>query len=152
MHLVQISSNSCFQESCWQRVIIKPGNECPVTEHAKIYSNMSFIKCRPFPSGFRVLTFSSGPNVSKFWISGPWFNINMSSYQYMKSHCGDKTILLQSYLHNGISYTGKMISIYWIGAQSEALHLSVWTCKDNLRWSPPGGPSVLQSTMNVMWA
>ena len=41
----------------------------------------------------------------------------MSSYQYRKSHCGDKTILRPSYLHNGISYTGKMTSLYWIGAQ-----------------------------------
>ena len=47
---------------------------------------------------------------------GPWFNINMSSYQYRKSHCGDKTILRPSYLHNGISYTGKTTSLYWIGA------------------------------------
>ena len=37
-----------------------------------------------------------------------WFNTNMPSYQYMKSHCRDKTILRPSYLHNGISYTGKM--------------------------------------------
>ena len=40
----------------------------------------------------------------------------MSSYQYGKSHCGDRTILRPSYLHNGISYTGKMSSLYWIGA------------------------------------
>ena len=25
-------------------------------------------------------------------LLGPWFNIKMSSYQYRKSHCGDKTI------------------------------------------------------------
>ena len=48
--------------------------------------------------------------------SGGWFNIKMPSYQYRKSHCGDKTILRPSYLHNGISYTGKMASLYWIGA------------------------------------
>ena len=48
---------------------------------------------------------------------GPWFNIKMASYQYRKSHCGDKTILRLSYLHNGISYTGKMTSLYWIRAQ-----------------------------------
>ena len=45
--------------------------------------------------------------------SGPWFNIKMSSYQYRKSHCGDKTVVRSSYLHNGISYTGKMTSLYW---------------------------------------
>ena len=49
-------------------------------------------------------------------IPGPWFNIKMSSYQHKKSHCGDKTVERSSYLHNGISYTGK-ISLYWIGAQ-----------------------------------
>ena len=44
---------------------------------------------------------------------GPWFNIKMPSYQYRKSHCGDKTVVRSSYLHNGISYTGKMASLYW---------------------------------------
>ena len=41
----------------------------------------------------------------------------MTSYQYRKSHCGDKTILRPSYLHNGISYPGKTTSLYWIGPQ-----------------------------------
>ena len=45
------------------------------------------------------------------------FNIKMPSYQYRKSHCGDKTILRPSYLHNGISYTGKTTYLYWIRAQ-----------------------------------
>ena len=48
--------------------------------------------------------------------SGGWFNKKMSSYKYRKSHCGDKTILRSSYLHNGTSYTGKMTSLYWIRA------------------------------------
>ena len=43
-----------------------------------------------------------------------WFNIEKASDQYRKSHCGDKNILRPSYLHNGISYTGKMTSLYWI--------------------------------------
>ena len=47
---------------------------------------------------------------------GPWFNIKMSSYQYRKTHCGDKMVLRSFYLHNGISYTGKMSSLYCIGA------------------------------------
>ena len=49
-------------------------------------------------------------------LSGGWFNIKMTSYQYRKSHCGDKTILQPSYFHNGISYTGKTTSLYWIRA------------------------------------
>ena len=55
---------------------------------------------------------------------GPWFNIKMSSYQYRKCHCGDKTVVRSSYLHNGISYTGKMSSLYWIGAQ--VLHIKIF--------------------------
>ena len=59
--------------------------------------------------------------VSHYWsisysTPGHRFNIKMLSYQYRKSHCGDKTILRPSHLHNGISYTGKT-SLYWIGAQ-----------------------------------
>ena len=38
------------------------------------------------------------------------FNVKITYYQYRKSHYGDKTILQPSYLHNGISYTGKMTS------------------------------------------
>ena len=48
--------------------------------------------------------------------AGPWFNIKMSSYQYRKSHYGDKTILWSSHLHNGISYTVKTTSLYLIRA------------------------------------
>ena len=33
---------------------------------------------------------------------GPWFNIKTLSYEYWKSHCGDKTVVRSSYLHNGI--------------------------------------------------
>ena len=46
------------------------------------------------------------------WCPGCWFNIKMPSYQYRNSHCGYKMILWSPYLHDGISYTGKMIS-YW---------------------------------------
>ena len=47
---------------------------------------------------------------------GPWFNIKMPSYKYRKSHCWDKTVVRSSCLYNGISYTGKMASLYWIRA------------------------------------
>ena len=55
---------------------------------------------------------------------GPRFIIKIPSYQYRKSHCGDKTILRPSYLHNGISYSGKMISLYWIRAQIVSLKMA----------------------------
>ena len=46
---------------------------------------------------------------------GPWFSIKMSSYQYRKSHCGDETVVRSSHLHDEISYSVKMPSLYWIG-------------------------------------
>ena len=57
--------------------------------------------------------------------SGPWFNIKMSSYRYRKSHCGDKTVVRSSYHHNGISYTGKMTSLYWFIPQVFITNLKV---------------------------
>ena len=42
---------------------------------------------------------------------------------YMKSRCGGKAILLQSYLHNWIFDTSKMTSLYWVGP---TWHLVWW--------------------------
>ena len=36
--------------------------------------------------------------------------IKMSSYQYRKSHCGDKMVVRSSYLQNEISYTGNILN------------------------------------------
>ena len=56
-----------------------------------------------------VLSYSCGGK-SKSYIfksrlrkSGSWFNIKITPYRHRKSHCGDKTILRPSYLHNRIS-------------------------------------------------
>ena len=65
---------------------------------------------------------------SRLW-TGPRFNIKITSYQYRKSHCGDKTILRPSYLNTGISYTGKMTSLYWI----RALDPITWSVNTHLR-------------------
>ena len=63
-----------------------------------------------------------------FQDPGGCFHVKMSSYQYRNSHCGDKTILRPSYLHNGISFTGKTASLHWIRAQESTLvrHQSAW--------------------------
>ena len=55
-------------------------------------------------------------NRSTPWLLMCWarFNIKMSSYRYRKSHCGYKTILQRSYLHNGNPYTSKRTSLCWI--------------------------------------
>ena len=50
------------------------------------------------------------------WIgTGGRFNISMLSFQNRESY--NLMILWLSYLYNGISVTGKMISVYWIRAQ-----------------------------------
>ena len=71
---------------------------------------------------------------------GSWFNTKMSSYHYRKSHCGDKTIFRPSYLHNGISYTGKTTSLYWIRAQVLSVQLPL-----------PHKPLVNNSYCQRMW-
>ena len=93
-------------------------------------------------------------DLSLFWTipnmhakgPGPWFYIKMSSYQYRKSHCGDKTILRPSYLHNGISYTGMMISLYWIKALI-ILSMRHWP----LTWFVNGEPWVPDSCPLCMY-
>ena len=72
-------------------------------------------KCRLVRYVVVVVVGSLFSQISFWYGPGGWFNIKMSFYQYRKSHCGDKTILWSSYLHNGISNTGKMTSLYWIG-------------------------------------
>ena len=52
-------------------------------------------------------------------IPEPWFNVKMLPHQYRKSHCGDKMILWSSYLHNGISYTGKRLLYIELGLRSQ---------------------------------
>ena len=89
---------------------------------------------------FKKKTWGNWPLVTlkrlqQFWVlhghichpsAGPQFNIKITSYQYRKSHCGDKTILRLSYLHNGISYTGKTTSLYWIGALVPYIKTQAW--------------------------
>ena len=56
-----------------------------------------------------------------FIANRPWFIIKMLSCQYRKSHSGDKRVIRSSYLHNGISYTGEMASLYWISPRNWTL-------------------------------
>ena len=37
-----------------------------------------------------------------------------STYQYRKSHCQDKIVIRSSHVHNGISYTSEMATLFWI--------------------------------------
>ena len=72
--------------------------------------------------------------------SGSWFNIKMLSYQYRKSHCGDKTVVRSSYLHNAISYTSKTTSLYWIapGAEISKINMSLSTMRKDFNYISDG--------------
>ena len=79
------------------------------------------------------------------------FNIKMSSYRYRKSHCGDKTVVRSSYLHNGISFAGKMTSLYWISPQKAIQNYinsshNPWYMSDTCT-----APQLLQSTNWGTW-
>ena len=103
-------------------------------------------KCRVFIAHFSIYSTSrcrchAGTDNSETpWSHssnqpGGWFNIKMLSYQYRKSHCGDKTILRPSYLHNGISYTGKTTSLYWIRAQVvRTVRHRISCCAPTIHW------------------
>ena len=85
------------------------------------------------------------------WRPGPQFNIKMASYQYRKFHCGYKTVVRSSYLrvHNGISYTGKMTSLYWIspqeGCQRDSNQCLLWTTQSH--WLPSCLPLCCKSDL-----
>ena len=95
-----------FHHHCYMGDLIGTG---PLINHYQIYLQTN---CQSNIDHIAMLT-----NVEKISSPGPRFNIKMLSYQYRKSHCGDKTVVRSSYLHNGISYTGRMSSLYWIRAQ-----------------------------------
>ena len=96
------------------------------------------------------LQFRTCSYIKFFLTAGGWINIKMSSYQYRKSHCGDKTILRPSYLHNGISFTGKMTSLYWIGAHSFFLSiLDPWIKLTRFCESGPGHQSAFMLKMSL---
>ena len=82
------------------------------------------------------------------WRSGDWFNIKTASYQYRQSHCGDKTILRPSSLHNRISYTGKTTSLYWIRALVSII--LKWVAVTWLNSSPPSAAYMCQSTGSAL--
>ena len=68
--------------------------------------------------------------------AGGRLNKKIPSYKYRKFHCGDKTILRPSYLHNEISFTGKTTSLYWIRVLV-AWHICIETVFDSQQKAAP---------------
>ena len=65
-------------------------------------------------------------HLARWHQPGPWFNIKISFYQCRKSHCGYNTVVRSSHLHNGISYTGKMASLFWISPLMSCSYSTHW--------------------------
>ena len=82
------------------------------------------------------------------WLSETRFDILMTSYQYRKSHSGDKTIWRPSYLHNGISNTGKITPLYWIRAQIPLWHESDQSSTGSIPWEAQWLPFVSLDSHN----
>ena len=120
-----------MRDFCWGKVI----HHVRVSSSTYVLTLLTWLMwpsdagCRTFSAAVRVgcmpddehiMMVSHGSyvrttdSVNKRRRRGLWFNIKMSSYQYRKSHCGDKTVVRSSYLHTGISYTGTMAYLYWI--------------------------------------
>ena len=88
-------------------------------------------------------------NNSGFWIvwlwPGLWFNINMSSYQHRKSHCGDKVILRSSYLHNDIFILNKDPGP-WFYIMMSSYQYRKFHCADKIL-----RPLYLHNILNQWW-
>ena len=80
---------------------------------------------------------------------GVWFIIQMPFYQYEKFHYGDEAVWWQYNLHNGIFYTGRMTSLYWIRGTWLSLCRGGWGKAPMLRTSAYFG-HLLHSTLKIL--
>ena len=149
--MIFISSCSCFCLIYWSKVLSKLWRCCWSSADRRCsnyiwmmnnyvaYSGVAYFRGLMVPLYQLVCIIRMGEH--------PWFNINISSYQQRKSHCGDKTVITLSYLHTGISFIGKMVSLYGICPQISIVLKSqyLWTPFDWLT----DGPAVI-STQTVL--
>ena len=90
-----------------------------------------------FHSKWSMRSYKIMLEVSTLWVKqpGPWFNIKISSYQYRKSHCGDKMVVRSAYFHNEFSYTGKMTYLYWFSPLGHTQPCLLWLCGMTANWT-----------------
>ena len=74
---------------------------------------------------------STGEISKDTWYESSSHVISRDTYQCRKSHCGDKTTLRPSYLHNGISFTiyiesGPRLCLKYVGPLHEILLNIFW--------------------------
>ena len=100
-----------YLNQCWNIVNLTLGDKLKsnINQNLNIFTKkhckVLFGKWQPFCLGLSVLNQGLGQsNFCSFWLLVVGVlpeNIKMPSYQYKKSHCGDKMILWSSYVHNG---------------------------------------------------
>ena len=129
--LGQLKINGAFAEHRFNTNTVFAGIWMPITKIGGSWDRLVLIMEIPIPAIKRFYsettprcwcsTFHARGSQSalNFWTcrihprnARPWFNIKMLSDHYRKSHCGDKTVVRSSYLDNGVSYTGKMTSLW----------------------------------------
>ena len=95
-------------------------------------SNMYFCQVENFAYGEINKQSFSNPHPWTIWTK--WTHIEVPSYQYRKSHCGDKTAVRSSYLHNGISCSSKVtrIHLYIESAHWSHIFKTLWVPNQEL--------------------
>ena len=63
-----------------------------------------------------------------------WFGVIKMSFQYRKSHCGDKTVVISSYFDHGIPYSGKITSAPRFGSRWFIAQLVDQHLKNGFSW------------------
>ena len=122
-------SRFCCGEWCWNEwisVALLVGCLCPVMRFCFVLLDASIWSFVYNDTTMYVLLDAVrmwNLNLLKDKYPGPKFNIKMS-YWNRKSHCGDKTILWLSYLHDGIS-----ILVRWHLYIESGPNISVAQCK-----------------------
>ena len=92
-------------------------HKCPVTRKTIPFDDVNIcVLCYPCHSSLWISVIYS-------YFPGPWISIKMSSYPYRECHSKDHLVVTSSYIQNGISYTYKVVSLYWIISRVPSLAL-----------------------------
>ena len=96
-----------------------------INQHPYYFQNLFLSSCLSAP----ILLWAWYNTVYVYsQTTGGWFDIKMPSCQYRNSLCAD-TDIRPSYLHDGISYTGKITCFFLNGHQS-----TLWAADDHSHW------------------
>ena len=105
LQTIYLNENTCIWISI--KISLKFVPKCPINNIPALVQVMAWRRPGDKPSSEPMMASLLTHICSS---RSQWVNMKMS-YHYRKSHCGDKLTIRLSYLHNGISYTGKTASL-----------------------------------------